>query len=170
MEKDQEIKEALYEIYCILKDVASTASGKRLLSSQIAEQLIYGKNEVKQALTAEMSTKGKQTTTKEAVKKQSTKQTTSKVSERLRQITDSTGVRQIYEKELAQWFDPKLSQKGKDQLLRSFTAADLGYLYSLISSVGVKSTTKKVDLMKMFKSYYDDERRTADLNRKLMGK
>lgn len=162
MERDREIKKAIYDLYSTLKDVASTKSGRCFLAPELIEKLGYTKEEVKKVLEAQ------ETSSTQPSKPKS--QDTGKVSQRISEIKDRDGVRQIYEKEMSKLFDSKVEKSTKTKIEKGLTVSDLTYLYSLLAAVGVRGRKTKKDLFQMFKDYYDDEARTADMNRKLMGK
>ncbi|MGL4345702.1 MAG: hypothetical protein ACRCTE_10935 [Cellulosilyticaceae bacterium] len=155
MDREREIQEAVYAVYSILKDVVGTKGGRSMLSPDIVDKLCYSKEEVRKVLGS------KQTNTKE---------TSPKISPRIGDIIDSAGVRKLYYEEIIKLFDPKLAESTKNTIKRGLKVDDLVYLYSLISSVGAKRIKNKQELLYMFKEYYDNEVRTADMNRKLKGK
>lgn len=50
MEDVQKVKENLYELYRVLKEISKTKSGRSLLAPHILEQLIYSTETIKKVL------------------------------------------------------------------------------------------------------------------------
>lgn len=161
MEDIQRVKENLYELYKVLKEVSKTKSGQSLLAPYILEQLIYPTETIKKALfEKERVDKVYDTANKE--KQQSSKRNKKSI---IQDIQNKEQLKAFYKLHILPIFDPSVDEGLKNKLKSGLTVEELKRLYTLISTVPIPKSKKKQDVLYLFKNYFDEEIRTEDMNK-----
>lgn len=156
MEDVQKVKENLYELYKVLKEISKTKSGRSLLAPHILEQLIYPTETIKKVLFVKEG---------EPIKKE--EQLSSKKDKKsiTQEIQNKEQLKAFYISQLLPIFDPRVDEQAKNKLRSAMTIEELKRLYTLISPVTIPKSKKKQDVLYLFKNYFDEEIRTEDMNR-----
>ena len=159
MSDNQAMKESLYTLYAMLKEVAGTKGGEKFFAPEVLKHLDYSRKDVKAFLD--------QVCTEKVALKPSKAVAKSKYEERIKNKDD---LHALYYTKMIGWFDPSLPEKERKSIEKAFTIADLKYLYTIITTAPVPHNVKKPEMFKKFKKYYDNEVYTADMKRKQLGK
>lgn len=149
------IKKDLYEIYKYLYYVCNDSHTKEVFSSKLTNKFKY--------LPSEIATILEIPDTREKTIKKSKED----LGNGLPDISGINSLREFYYQNLSQLFNADIDEQTNNKILNSISINDLKYLYSLISSIPIKSGKNKKDIIYMFKYYFDDEARTDAMTKNL---
>lgn len=146
---DNLIKKDLYEIYENLYSAFHANKENNVFDSEFVKKFKYLPSEVAKALKILDSNN---------LKKENSDKSKN-IRNEILNISSIDLLREFYYKELSQIFDANIDEDDASKILNSISVHELKYLYSLISSIPIKSRKNKKDIIYMFKYYFDDEAR-----------
>lgn len=152
MRNDEKIKRDIYELYQVLYTIGQNNQSSGFLSTEILSKLKYEPDEVKKVLDFD----------EHIIKKNN-----QAISLEIASINTREEAVKYFRDNLAQIFQPEISENAKNNILKKITAEELKHLYHIIFGITLKGKCKKTDIIYKIKEFCEDEKRTADLTKNL---
>lgn len=81
------------------------------------------------------------------------------IREEIKNINSEEGLYSYFNIELINYFDKSIDENDREKILKSYSKAELIFLYKFISNVTLPNNKKKEDIVWLIKSYFDNKSR-----------
>lgn len=150
---NETVKKDLMSLYEELYNIGQNKGASSIFNTGLLKKLKYEPEEVKKILGLSDNNNSE--------KKQS------KISLEISSIRDKDQALEYFQKNLADVFQPDISEMEKNSILKKVTLEELKYLYEKIYDIPLGNNCKKMDVIFKIKDFWDSQKRTKDLIKNL---